>query len=217
MAEVEGEGYGYESVGGEEAVDGEGAHPAVDVGAAGSVEGRPAAGRKARTAARMLASPGVSWVVLVWVRRAWARPWWAMSSRTREAAMTQARVAANMLMRTPMSMMGPRKGMPAWVLRVAEGVGGVAEGGGGVAEAEDFSVAGDDEEGAGEQRGLDDGAGDGAEGVAGFGAEGGGGLEAYEAEDGEHDAEADAARGHGLRGGAEGGRSGSRGGGEEWR
>ena len=58
--------------------------------------------------------------------------------------------------------------MPAWVLSVAEGVGGIAEGGGGVAEAEDFAVSGYDEEDSGEQGGLDDGARNGAQGVAGF-------------------------------------------------
>ena len=34
MSEVEGEGYRYEPIGGEEAVDREGAHPAIDIGTA---------------------------------------------------------------------------------------------------------------------------------------------------------------------------------------
>ena len=46
---------------------------------------------------------------------------------------------------------------------------------------------------------LDDGAGDGAEGIDGFVAEGGGAFEADEAEEGQDDAEADAGGGDAVR------------------
>ena len=82
---------------------------------------------------------------------------------------------------------------------VMEGCGGLIEGNGGGVEAEGFAVAAEDEEGPGENGGLDDRAGNGAERVFGLGAKGGGGLKADEAEDRQHDAEADATEGHGAQ------------------
>ncbi len=79
-----------------------------------------------------------------------------------------------------------------------------------VVHAEGFEVGAEDEEETGEDGALDDGAGDSAERVGGFGAEGGGALEADEAEDGEDDTETDSGGGDSLEVGSGRGRGAGR-------
>jgi hypothetical protein len=96
--------------------------------------------------------------------------------------MTQASVAANMLMSTPMSM--------------TERVRAVAEGRSGVAKAEHLSVSSDNEEHARQKRGLNDRPGYSAQRVARLRAQRGRRLESHEAEDRKHHTQADSARIH---------------------
>src|ERR1700682_541152 len=84
--------------------------------------------RMSHTGSSAVASPVMStaiWGVALrwWVRliQGWARPLWAIMSRTRAAAVTHARVQANMLIMAPTSMMGPRRGAPAAVARALMG------------------------------------------------------------------------------------------------
>lgn len=189
--EVDGERDGGEAVGGEEAVDGEGAHPAVDVGAGDSAEcedddgecGEEAGDEDSR-GRRGVSVVGSTEAVVDETVVAHAHEDSGSGGDAGECAGEHADERTEVDERAEEFDAGEggedthRSGRFAEIL-----VRGV--------HAEGFEVGAENEEEASEDGALNDGARDGAERIGGFGAEGGGAFETDETEDREDDTETD--------------------------